>query len=284
VKLWRDLYSEAAGQLADPLAARWFVEEASGATWPSVLGERPSARAAQAFSAMVGRRLAGEPVQYVLGHWAFRKVDLMVDRRALIPRPETEVVVEVALEELARLEVTEPVVVDLGTGSGAIAASLLWEHPRVNVWATDVSLDALQVASANLSGLGVRGAGRTTLCQGSWWEALPASLAGRVDLVVANPPYIAEGERASLPAEVVDWEPHEALFAGPSGLEAVEAILASAADWLAPTSALVCEIAPHQAGPACLLAERSGFSYVSVRQDLAGRERVLVGRRLRPPQ
>jgi release factor glutamine methyltransferase len=282
VKLWRDLYNEAAEQLSDPLAARWFVEEASGSTWPSVLGERPSARAAGAFSSMVGRRLEGEPVQYVLGHWAFRKVDLMVDRRALIPRPETEVLVEVALEELAGLELAEPVAVDLGTGSGAIAASLLWEHPRVGVWATDISADALAVASANLAGLGARAAGRARLCQGSWWEALPSSLAGRVDLAVANPPYIAEAERASLPAEVVDWEPHEALFSGPSGLEAVEAILAGAGAWLAPRSSLVCEIAPHQAAPAAGLAEQAGFDELEVRPDLAGRDRVLVARRLQP--
>ena len=124
------------------------------------------------FLSMVQRREAGEPVQYVLGHWAFRQLDLMVDRRVLIPRPETEIVVEVALQELARLEVEAPVIVDLGTGSGAIALSIASERSRVVAWATDISRDALAVASANLAGLGAQTVGRVQLVQGNWWEAL----------------------------------------------------------------------------------------------------------------
>jgi release factor glutamine methyltransferase len=275
---WRELYSEAVQRLGDERAARWFVEDSSGGAWPAVLDEPVPARAGNFFLSMVERREAGEPVQYVLGHWAFRRLDLMVDRRVLIPRPETEVVVEVALQELARLEVEAPVVVDLGTGSGAIALSIATEQSRVMAWATDISREALAVASANLAGLGTRTVGRVQLVQGSWWEALPAQLKGSVTLAVANPPYVAQDELAALPVEVSAWEPMEALVAGPSGLEALEAVLMGAAPWLAECSALVAEIAPHQAEGAMALALKGGLGEVLVRPDLTGRPRVLVAR------
>jgi len=232
---------------------------------------------------MLGRRESGEPVQYVLGHWAFRKLDLMVDRRVLIPRPETEVVVEVALAELALVapvgtDGARPVVVDLGTGSGAIALSIVTERPDVEAWASDVSGEALAVASANLAGLGAQAVGRLRLVQGSWWSALPAELEGSVTLAVANPPYVAESEVAVLPEEVSRWEPRQALVAGPTGLEALEAIVSEAPAWLAGRSTLVAEIAPHQSGAARALALSAGFRDVVVRKDLAGRERVLVAR------
>jgi release factor glutamine methyltransferase len=277
---WRDLYGEAVDRLGDHQGARWLVEEASGGQWPAVLGEPVASRAAGFFYAMLHRREKGEPLQYVLGHWAFRRLDLMVDRRVLIPRPETEVVVEVALAELSLLGAREPVVLDLGTGSGAIGLSVLSEHRTARLWATDSSEDALAVASANLAALGVVAAARAHLCHGSWWDALPSCLEGRADLVVTNPPYVALGEMEVLPEEVSCWEPHQALCAGPTGLEAIEAVLAGAPRWLAPRSALVSEIAPHQAGPAGGLARAAGFSEVEVRSDLAGRERVLVARRL----
>jgi release factor glutamine methyltransferase len=234
---------------------------------------------------MLARREAGEPVQYVLGHWAFRKLDLMVDGRVLIPRPETEVVVEVALSELALIvpagaQGPQPVVVDLGTGSGAIALSIATERADVEAWATDMSADALAVASANLAGLGAQAVGRVRLVEGNWWSALPVELKGSVTLVVANPPYVAEGEVADLAEEVLRWEPRQALVAGPSGLEALEAILREAPAWLAVRSALVAEIAPHQSAAAKGLARSAGFGDVSVRNDLAGRERVLVAKSL----
>ncbi len=275
---WRDLYSEAVHRLSDERTARWLVEDSSGSDWPAVLDEEVPARAGNFFLSMVQRREAGEPVQYVLGHWAFRHLDLMVDKRVLIPRPETEVVVEVALQELARLEVEAPVVVDLGTGSGAIALSIASERSRVMAWATDISSDALAVASANLAGLGTQTVGRVQLAQGSWWDALPGQLQGTVTLAVANPPYIAQQELADLPAEVSAWEPVQALVAGPSGLEALEAVIAGAPGWLAGRSALVAEIAPHQAGDAMALARRAGLGDVLVRPDLTGRPRVLVAR------
>ncbi len=278
---WRPLYEKAVERLGDRRTAQWFVEDASGSSWPGALDEPVPAAAREAFLSMLGRREAGEPVQYVLGHWAFRKLDLLVDRRVLIPRPETEVVVEVALAELALIvpagtQSAYPVVVDLGTGSGAIALSIVTERRDVEAWATDLSGEALDVASANLAGLGAQAVGRVRLAQGSWWSALPVELEGLVALAVANPPYVAEGEE--LPEEVSRWEPHQALIAGPTGLEALEAILGEAPVWLAARSVLVAEIAPHQSAAAKSLARSAGFVDVRVRNDLAGRERVLVAK------
>lgn len=273
------MFEQAADVLGDRQVARWFVEDASGSRWPAVLDETVPERAGRMFISMVDRRLMGEPVQYVLGHWAFRQLDLMVSPHVLIPRPETETVVEVALAELDRCPRRHPRVVDLGTGSGAIALSVAWERKAAEVWAVDVSEAALSVASANLAGLGSRAVGRVRLAQGSWWEALPAELAGSVDLVVTNPPYVSEAELAGLPLEVSAWEPVGALVAGPSGLEALAAILAGSSGWMAPGGALVAEIAPHQAEEARALAEGAGLADVEVRPDLTGRARALVAHR-----
>jgi release factor glutamine methyltransferase len=260
---------------------RWLVEELADEPWPAALDEPVTVRAATQFQHLVERRAAGEPFQYVVGHWPFRTLDLMVDRRVLIPRPETEVVVSVALAELDRLEEKAPIAVDLGTGSGAIALSLVAERPHVHVWATDSSPDALAVARANLAGLGSPAA-RVRIAQGSWWEALPLNLAGRVALAVSNPPYISSGEMERLDGGVVDWEPRSALEAGPAGTEEAVAILHLARPWLAPHAAVVIEIAPRQAAELVEVALELGFNSAEVRPDLAGRDRILVAR-LEPP-
>jgi release factor glutamine methyltransferase len=195
----------------------------------------------------------------------------------LIPRPETEAVVEVALAELRRLAPARPVVVDLGTGSGAIALSVAAEVPGVEVWGTDRSPDALAVARANLAGLGQAGTG-VRLAEGSWFSALPPMLRRRVDLVVSNPPYVAQREVPDLPPEVAHWEPLDALVAGPTGLEQVDAIVAEAPRWLSQPGAVVVELAPGQGADAVALAYEAGFSEAEVRPDLAGRPRALVGR------
>ncbi len=215
-----------AGIVTAEAESRFIVEEASGyaaADWAGVADATPSERARDRLRAMVDRRIAGEPLQYVLGSWSFRGIDLMVDSRVLIPRPETEQVVEVALEEAERrglrrarrrhlsLVDAEPgvVVADLGTGSGAIALALDAELPDVAVWATDVSVEALEVARAQ-----PRGMCRDAACasrEGSWFEALPESLRGRLEVIVSNPPYVAEHEVEGLPAEVSAYEPRGAL-------------------------------------------------------------------------
>jgi release factor glutamine methyltransferase len=236
---------------------------------------------------IIERRASGEPLQYALGSWGFRRLDLMVDRRVLIPRPETEVVVEIALGELETLANGSdgeagparhrvPRAVDLGTGSGAIALSLAVEAPRVEVWATDASADALAVARANLAGVGGRAAPRVSLAEGSWFDALPADLMGTIDLVVSNPPYVAADE--DLPSEVADWEPMAALRAGPSGLEHLVDIVGAAPSWLRRPGVLVVELAPHQAEAMTASARHAGFADVRIEPDLVGRDRVLVAR------
>lgn len=287
---WRTLLAEAEARLGANDARR-IVERASGYSaseaWLHLDDPAPD-RAVPFFEAMVERRTAGEPLQYVVGQWGFRRLDLLVDRRVLIPRPETEVVVQMALGELALLTPAlraatpraAPTVVDLGTGSGAIALSLAVEVPGAQIWATDASHEALAVARANLTGTGTLVARRVRLAEGSWYGALPPMLRGRVHLVVSNPPYVAAAEE--LPPEVADWEPRGALVAGPTGLEAVEAVVSEAPGWLARPGALVVEIAPHQADAARALAEEAGFDEAEVRYDLAGRERVLIARVRRP--
>lgn len=277
---WDDLYRIAAESLADRREARWMFEEVSGEPFGRATGAVP-AKAQLRLEEMVRRRQSGEPLQYVLGSWSFRRLDLMVDRRVLIPRPETEQVVEVALAELDRLASpgARMTVVDLGTGSGAIALSFARERTNVDVWGVDVSADAVAVAQANLAGLGGFAATRVRLVQGDWWQALPADLRGRVDLVVSNPPYISTAEMAGLDAGVGEWEPREALEAGPAGTEDIERILVGSGDWLSPAGSAVIELAPHQAEVACALALRAGFGRAEVQPDLAGRPRALVARR-----
>ncbi len=282
---WRTLLAEGRARLGADHEATRLVEAVSGlepSTLSGGLDELAPARAAAEFESLVSRRLGGEPLQYVLGAWGFRRLDLMVDRRVLIPRPETEQVVEAALGELQVLCADRASrgawVVDLGTGSGAIALSIAVEQPQAEVWATDVSLEALAVARANLAGVGGWAATRVRLMAGSWFDALPTNLRGRLRLVVSNPPYVAAHEVEDLPAEVADWEPAQALVSGPTGLEAIGVIVEGAGPWLASPGAVVIEIAPHQAGEAADLARAAGFEHVEVRPDLAGRDRILLAR------
>jgi release factor glutamine methyltransferase len=283
---WRELQHEAvdrlraAGVASAESEARHLVAEAAGATpaeLPLVYVDHASERGVARFDDMLARRCAGEPLQYVLGRWGFRSLDLMVDRRVLIPRPETEAVVEVALAELDRLGGRDrpTTVVDLGTGSGAIALSIASERVRSAVWASEVSPDAVAVARANLAGLG-RAAARVRVVEGSWFDALPDELRGRVDLVVSNPPYVAT--TASLDPEVADFEPTAALFAGPDGTDDLRTIIDGAGAWLSADGVMVCELSPEQAESMRAFASER-FAEVEVHPDLAGRERALVARR-----
>ncbi len=286
---WRDLLVEAAESLEvagipdAPRDAARIVAEAAGvddAELVLVLDQAASVRGVAHLHRMLRRRSAGEPLQYVVGHWPFRHLDLMVDRRVLIPRPETEQVAEVALRELDRAGGREraTTVVDLGTGSGAIALAIATERVRTTVWATDFSAEALEVARANLAGIG-RSGSRVRIEQGEWFAALPDELRGVVDLVVSNPPYVAVD--AELPADVADWEPASALFAGPDGMDDLRRIVADAPGWLAPDGALVCELSPEQ-GPAAVALAAAHFDEVELAPDLTGRDRALVARRPRP--
>ena len=283
---WRALLRETRARLARTGAetpdadARHIVGSAAGAEeagLASVLDRPVTAGAVARLDAMVAARSEGRPLQYVLGRWGFRSLDLLVDPRVMIPRPETESVAGWAIAEAAsRSEAGEATVVDLGTGSGAIALAVAVECPRARVHASDVSSEALAVARANLAGA-ARAAARVILHEGDWFDALPEGLRGRVDVVVSNPPYVADGDE--LDPVVADWEPPLALRAGPDGLDAVVRVIDGAAAWLRPGGALVVEMDPRQTGPMAERARRAGFSPVRVEQDLAGRDRAVIARR-----
>ncbi|WP_436793222.1 peptide chain release factor N(5)-glutamine methyltransferase [Actinospongicola halichondriae] len=275
---WSQLHAETVARLrasgvenADA-EARWIVERAAGDPLRVAAEEPATVRSHHHWRVMVERREQGEPLQYVLERWEFRTLELFVDRRVLIPRPETEVVVDAVLQEHTR--VGGPVV-DLGTGSGAIALSIAVERPGTEVWGVERSADALAVARANCTGLGRR-AGSVRLIEGSWLEPLPESLLGAVGVIASNPPYVTDDE--PLPALVEEWEPRGALRAGADGLDDIRVIVAEAPRWLAPGGALVVEHAPQQAEAVRLLASDAGFDQVRTGGDLTGRDRYLVAR------
>jgi release factor glutamine methyltransferase len=299
VPSWRDLRVEterslaAAGIENAANEARWMVEHVSGFDAAELLtaeDEPATTRAAAHLDELIGRRTGGEPLQYVLGGWLYRGLDLLVDPRVLIPRPETEVTAQVAIDEAVRLGArrgrsdpwaggaTTYSIADLGTGSGALALALASELPDAEVWGTDVSDDALAVARANLAGTGLPST-RVRLARGSWFDALPTALRGRLLLVVSNPPYVAESEVAELPTEV-RREPRGALVSGPTGMESIEELTREAPVWLGTPGTFVCEIAPHLSEAATKVSTASGFDEVLVRHDLSGRDRVLVARML----
>lgn len=280
---WGQLLAETTRRLTEAasddaeVSARRIVEEASGNPGASLLARLDDAatvRGVARLDSMVERRLAGAPLQYVVGRWGFRHLDLVVDERVLIPRPETEVVAGLAIDELKRSPEPAPLAVDLGTGSGAIGLSLATEHPTANVWLTDRSDDALIVARANLAGIG-RPATRVNIASGAWFEALGPDLLGRFSLIVSNPPYVADLQ--TLPPVVVDHEPIEALVAGADGLADLHHLVDHAGRWLAPGGSLVLELAPDQADRVAARA-RSLFAEVEIHPDLTGRPRAIVAR------
>jgi release factor glutamine methyltransferase len=281
---WRQLRDDCIARLRaadvdDPVQeVRWMTERATARTAAEqvlALDQPATVREVASMDQMVERRVAGEPLQYVLGRWGFRTLDLLVDRRVLIPRPETELVAGLAIDALVALD-GSGVAVDLGTGSGAIALSLAAERwPHVEVWGTDVSAEALAVARANLAGLGRRGA-VVRLVEGSWFTALPDELRGGVDVLVSNPPYVATID--ALPTEVADWEPAGALLAGEDGLDDIRLIVADAPTWLAPGGTLLVEIGETQGPAVQALAEAAGLVDVRIVPDLARRGRVLLAR------
>jgi release factor glutamine methyltransferase len=221
--------------------------------------------AARAFGAMIRRRLAREPVAYILGRRGFRRIEVAVDPRVLIPRPETELLVEVATELEPRT------VLDVGTGSGAVALAVADEVARAEVVATDIAAAALELARANVERAGL--ADRVVIEGGTW----PASAAGPWDLVLANLPYVSEAEWSSLAPEIARYEPREALVAGPTGFEAIEGLLGDIASGRGAASAIALEVGAGQAPRVAELVRDAGYERVEVRRDLAGFERVVVG-------
>jgi release factor glutamine methyltransferase len=224
-----------------------------------------------AYRELVKRRQAGEPVAYLTGRKEFWSLDLAVDKRVLIPRPDTETTVEEALERLKERAGDPPRIADVGTGSGAIALALAKSRPEAAVFACDVSPEALAVARGNAERLGLA----VTFLEGSLAEPLRAH--GRFDLVVANLPYVCAGDIPGLAPEVRS-EPWLALDGGADGLDLVRTLVASAPEILAPGGALVLEIGEGQAQATAALCRTAGLQDVRVRADLAGIERVVSGR------
>jgi len=221
------------------------------------------------FDGLVARRLAGEPLQYLEGTVDFGPLTLKIDERALIPRPETERLWEEAVGSLAEAG-PGSVIVDVGTGSGCLALALKHAFPDARVFATDISEAALSLAKENAALTGID----VTFLHGDLFDPLPGALRGRIDLVVSNPPYVADAD--SLPAEIRDHEPHQALFAGPAGTE-VLARIADDAYWMVAVGGWVlCEIGDGQADAARRLF---GAYDREIRKDLAGRDRILVARK-----
>lgn len=283
---WRELLDETTELVGDRTEARWLCEEAAGLTGSEFLDELDAPvtqRMGLALESMVGRRLSGEPLQYVVGHWPFRHIDLLVDPRVLIPRPETELVAEVAIRlarEIHAVRGDRTVrIADLGTGSGAIGLAVANElpHTGVEVWITDVSSDALDVARANIAGIG-RNASNVRVAHGAWCAALPDDLRGSFDVVVSNPPYI-DVDDPDVDASVREHEPHLALFADDDGLADLFTIAAETRGWLAPRGRLVLEIGHRQGDAVSRELTRLGFVGVEVRADLAGRNRIVVAER-----
>ncbi len=305
-----------ATDVADPdLSASWIVAEAAGLTPAELILEAKSPatqRTVAQVDAMTARRAAGEPLQYVLGRWGFRGLDLAVDKRALIPRPETECLAGAVVDWLkneafarrtngatgsmaggatgsatgsvpdsapdpaANATPVSLLVADLGTGSGAIALSIAQEVPEANVLATDLSSEALELARENLAGLGEAGA-RVTLLQGDWFEPLAPALHECLDAAVSNPPYVTTSE--ALPPEIDEWEPQAALRSGQDGLTDLHCLIAQAREYLVPGGLLALECSPTQATSLATKLSANGYENVRVTDDLAGKARVLTAQR-----
>lgn len=227
--------------------------------------------ASREFAEMVRRRARREPVAYILGRKGFRRIELIVDRRVLIPRPETELLVEVATE------VGAASVLDVGTGSGAIALAVADELPESRVLAIDTSMDALRVAQTNAERLGLDDR-VDVVSRGvdSLSEAEPGT--GSVDLLVANLPYVSEAEWEGLAPEIREYEPRAALVPGPTGLEAFTALLEAVRALARRPAVVALEIGAGQAAAVSMLVDAAGYAQVETRRDLAGHDRVVIGR------
>jgi release factor glutamine methyltransferase len=253
----------AAGVETPRLDAELLLAEAAGFERAELAAD-PSAELAPAagrtFAAMVRRRLRREPVAYILGRRGFRRIELRVDRRALIPRPETEMLVELAVER------RPDTVLDVGTGSGAVALAVADELPDAGIVATDTSPAALELARENAERLGLGDRvrfERGTLPEGETF-----------DLTLANLPYVREGEWGELAPEIVRHEPREALVAGPTGLEAIAALIVAH-----PAGALAVEVGAGQADAVATEMADAGFERIERRRDLAAIDRMVAGTR-----
>ncbi len=230
------------------------------------------------FLSRISRRLRGEPVSYIVGKKEFMGLVFRVDRRALIPRPETETLVERVLEMVKKGECGSSAILDVGTGSGCIAVSLALSLPQARIYATDISADAISLARHNARLHGVED--RITFLVGSVYSPLPDALRGSLDLIVSNPPYVSDAEFPNLAKGITDFEPAEALRGGPDGMEVFRQLAAGAPDYLVQDGVLAVEIGEAQAEPASkIIRDTTSLFVEEIVRDLAGRPRVIIGRR-----
>lgn len=260
----------AAGRLPRNESERLLMKVTGRSRAEVVAGIPVNDELAVAYSTLCRRRLAGEPLQYIEGSIPFALCDIAVDRRVLIPRPETEYLWELAC---TLPDEAPSLIVDLCTGSGALAVGLAAVYPDADVIATDISEDALNLAADNAkaNGQSVR------VFVGDLFDALPEELAGQIDLLVANPPYVSTVEMEELPPEVADWEPHLALAAGPDGLSVLRKLLVGLPVWLRQGGWFFIEVGSGHATVALDLLPDAVSG--QVRRDLTGRDRYLVGQR-----
>jgi len=260
-------------------SAEWLLSAATGLSRIELYAhfDRPLSPAERTlFRTSIERRAAGEPLQYVTGEVPFRHLILHVRPGVFIPRPETEVVVDAVLGFLDASGLEAPAVVDLCTGSGAIAVSLAHERASVRVHASEIVPETADAARENAERSGV--SDRVTVLTGDLFAPLPEELRGTLDVVVSNPPYIPTADLADLPHEVAGFEPRIALDGGADGLDVVRRIAEQAAEWLRPGGVLVMETDTSCAKEAARILSR-WYEEIEVRQDLTGRDRIAMGTR-----
>lgn len=255
--------------------ARVIASDVTGVEYSNILNEdiEVAERQMRRLDEIIEQRNSTVPLAYILKSVPFRELDLYVDQRVLIPRSETELVTEYGLKAIE--EIYEPNVLDIGTGSGAIALSIAHEHLSSHVLAVDISADALAVAQMNCAAVG-SAAARIRFMQSDLFSSIDQSIQGELDLIISNPPYIGRDEVGDLPLEVIDHEPHSALFSSTDGFFHIDEIMKHGRDWLKPHGVLVFEIAPRHAELIHEYSMTYGYATCEVHKDLSGRERIGV--------
>jgi release factor glutamine methyltransferase len=276
---WTEGFLGEKGIEAPRRSAEWLISAATGLSRVELYTafDRPlSPEERAALRELVKARASGMPLQYVTGEVAFRRVILKVRPGVFIPRPETEVLVDAVLEYLS--DRREPLVVDVCTGSACVAISVAHEHPDARVIAVELVEDTAAAAAENRARLGL--SDRVEIVQGDLFAPLPPGIAGSVDVVVSNPPYIPSADLPDLPGEVLGFEPHVALDGGPDGLDVARRIMEGAGELLAPGGLVALELDEGRvAAFAAEIEAMPRFVDVVVRRDLAGRDRIVTARR-----